>query len=269
MSKSTIIVIAILSFWAMAGSAAFPVWAEDPPPTPKPEAEEEDPRVVSLRQADQRLRRFDTKEAREALKPLAERSDKDLEVALAFGRLLEQEKKYNDALKTLDAAVKLAPNDPSPQLVRGDVLLRANRTQDANRAFTRARDLAREVLKTDEKDADAHYALGLAQLRLRQFDAAQKALLEARKLRPDDAMTEYQLGVLRAFQNRAADSVTHLTKALELSPDMAYAYFYRGMSHDRTGRKDLLVADMERFLRLAPDAPEAERARAIVRAAGR
>jgi hypothetical protein len=41
------------------------------------------------------------------------------------------------------------------------------------------------------------------------------------------------------------------------------------MSQDRAGRKDLLVADMERFLRLAPEAPEAERARAIVRAAGR
>lgn len=255
--------------------ATFPAWADEPAPTPgagqptEVPAAAPDPRAVALGRAEERLRTFATKEAREALEPLADRAGSDAAVAMALARVLEQEKKYDDALKGLDAAARLAPADPVPQVFRGDVLLRANRTKDAEQAFTRARTLARAAVQKDPEDASGHYALGVAEMRLRQYGAAQTALLKARELRPADAMTEYALGVLRAFQNRPADSVAHFDRTLQLSPDMAYAYFYRGMSQDRAGRKDLLVADMERFLRLAPEAPEAERARAIVRAAQR
>ena len=275
MMRTLTMILAVLVGGTLSLGAEFPAWAGGPTPTPEagdptaiPTAEP-DPRTVALGKAEDRLRKFATKEAREALEPMADRAGCDAAVAVALARVLEQEKKYDDALKSLDAAVRLAPADPAPLVFRGDVLLRANKAKDAEQAFTRARTLARAAVQKDAKDADGHHALGVAELRLRQYGAAQTALLKARELRPDDAMNEYYLGVLRAFQNRPADSVAHFNKTLELSPDMAYAYFYRGMSQDRAGRKDLLVADMERFLRLAPEAPEAERARAIVRAAGR
>lgn len=268
MMRITTIVLTVLVGWTLAPGADFPAWAEEPAPTPTPEAAP-DPRAEALGKAEDRLRRFATKEAREALERVQDRLVADAAVATAMARVLEQEKKYDEALKSLDAAVRLAPADPAPQVVRGDVLLRANRARDADQAFTRARTLAQAAIQKDGKDAGAHYALGVAEMRLRQYPAAQAALLKAQELRPDDAMTEFQLGVLRAFQSRPPDSVAHFTKALELSPEMAYAFFYRGMSHDRAGRKDLMVADMERFVRLAPDAPEAERARAIIRAAQR
>ena len=49
----------------------------------------------------------------------------------------------------------------------------------------------------------------------------------------------------------------------------AHAYYYRGLCWDKLGRKDKMLSDLDRFVSLAPNAPEAERAAAILQAAGR
>ena len=208
---------------------------------------------------DERLWRYQTGAAREVVGRFMDQANANAYVAMADGRVLEQEKKYGDAEGRLRKATELAPNDPAPFVYLGEVYLRQRREGDANNAFRKAVEVGQA-----KGGAEAAYYLGVAQQRLKQFDAAVSTLQGARA--PAPALIPYQIGLTRAFQENWSAAAEQLSRAIEMDSGLAYAYYYRGLTHEKLGRKDLLIADMERFVALAPDAPEAERAKAILRA---
>jgi tetratricopeptide (TPR) repeat protein len=208
---------------------------------------------------DERLWHFQTGAARDTVGRFMEQADANAYVAMAYGRVLEQEKKYGDAEGRLRKATELAPNDPAPFVYLGEIYLRQRREGDANNAFRKAAEAAQA-----KGGAEAAYYLGVAQQRLKQFDAAVSTLQGARA--PAPALIPYQIGVTRAFQENWSAAAEQLSRAIEMDSGLAYAYYYRGLTQEKLGRKDLLIADMERFVALAPGAPEAERANAILRA---
>jgi tetratricopeptide (TPR) repeat protein len=183
-------------------------------------------------------------------------------VAMALGRVHEQEKKYGEAEARLKKATELAAGDPAPWVYLGETYLRQRRDGEASNAFRQAADAARA-----KGGPEAAYYLGVAQQRLKQYDEAVATLSSASA--PQPALIPYQIGVTRAFQENWPAAVEQLGRAIEQDSGLAYAYYYRGLAQEKLGRKDLLVNDMERFLALAPGAPEAERAKAILRAVKR
>jgi regulator of sirC expression with transglutaminase-like and TPR domain len=102
-------------------------------------------------------------------------------------------------------------------------------------------------------------------MRLRQFDEAAGALEKAKNADGGNALIPYQLGLTRSFQKQWQPAFDQLSRALEMDPGLAYGYYYRGLAAQELNRNDVLVNDMSRFVELAPNAPEAERARAILR----
>ena len=239
-----------------------------PTPTPPPQQEPESaapeppsaaPPPPGLEAVAENLWHFQTDAARGALAPFLSQADANAHVAAAAGRVLEQEKSYGDAQARLKKATELAPSEPAPFVYLGEVYLRQRRAGDADAAFRKAVELARA-----RGGAEAAYYLGVAQQRLRQFDEAVATLQGATA--PAPALIPYQIGVTRAFQQSWQAALDQLSRAIELDSGLAYAYYYRGLCYDKLGRKDLLVNDMERFLALAPNAPEAEQARAVLRA---
>ena len=244
-----------------------------PPKKPKPQnppagqqqsqqsqpAQPEQQPPAGIEAVDERIWHYQTGPARDALGRFVDQADANGYVAAAYGRVLEQEKKYGDAEGRLRKATELAPNDPAAFVYLGELYLHQNRNGDADNAFRKAADVARA-----KGGADAAYYLGIAQQRLKQYDEAVSTLQGARA--PAPALIPYQIGVTRAFQENWPAAAEQLGRAIEMDSGLAYAYYYRGLTQDKLGRKDLLVNDMERFLALAPDAPEAERARAILRA---
>jgi tetratricopeptide (TPR) repeat protein len=218
------------------------------------------PPPAEVGRAERSLIEYKTGEARSALNPVADQADRNAAVAAALGRVLDQEKKYGEAADRLRKATELAPSDPAAFVYLGETYLHSH-SGDADGAFRKAADLA----KGGGPDAD--YFLGVAQQRLRQYDQAVEALQRARGKDPGNALIPYQIGVTRVFQEKWPDALDQLNKALEMDSGIAYAYYYRGLAAEKLGRKDLLVNDMERFLALAPNAPEAERAKAVLRAA--
>jgi tetratricopeptide (TPR) repeat protein len=225
-----------------------------PPPAGPPPPE--------VGRAERKLIEYKTGEARAALDAVADQADHNAAVAAALGRVLDQEKKYGDATARLRKATELAPADPAPWVYLGEAYLHS-RSGDADGAFRKAAELAQA------SGHDADYYLGVAQQRLRQYDQAVETLQRARASDPGNALVPYQIGVTRVFQEKWTDGVDQLNKAIEMDSGIAYAYYYRGLAAEKLGRKDLLVNDMERFLALAPNAPEADRAKAILRAAQR
>lgn len=225
-------------------------------------AQEPPPAAVST--VDRRLWEYKTSEARSAVAPIAGQAESNAHVAVALGRVLDQEQKYGEAAAHLRKATELAPSDPAAYLYLGESYLRG-RSGDADGAFRKAAELA----QAGNGGRDANYILGVAQQRLRQFDQAVATLEKARQSDPGDARIPYQIGVTRVFQEQWQPAVDQLNRALEMDSGLAYGYYYRGLAAEKIGRKDLLVNDLERFIALAPNAPEAERARAVLRAAKR
>jgi tetratricopeptide (TPR) repeat protein len=228
------------------------------PPAPAAPA----PPPAALETVERRLWENKTSEARSALNPVAGQAAENAHVAVALGRVLEQEKKYGEAEAQLRKATEMVPALPSGWVYLGEVYLRQKKSGEADAAFRKAADAARA-----QSGAEAAYYLGVAQQRLRQYDDAVSTLSGARG--PEPALVPYQIGVTRAFQENWPAAVEQLDRAIQTDSGLAYAYYYRGLAQEKLGRKDLLINDMERFLTLAPNAPEAERVRAILRAVKR
>lgn len=265
MTRSRVL-LAMLAMCVASALVAQDVPVPTPTPTPTP-----DPVLVAVGTASTKLVRYATGEARTALEPLKAVQESDARVAVAQGRVLEQEKKYDESAALLRKAVALAPADPEAQVWLGETLLRQKKQAEADAAFQKAVDLMTPRVAADTAGTDiaARYWLGVAQQRRRVFDKSAETLTRLLELQPTHIMAAYQLGLTRAFQGRWADAVTLLTRALEGDSGIAYAYYYRALAQDKLGRKDQLVLDMEKFLALAPSSPEADKARAVVAAAKR
>ena len=229
---------------------------QNPPP--------QEPAPPEVRTVDRQLWEHKTGAARSTVDSVAGRADTNGAVATALGRVLEQEMRYGDSETRLRKATELAPSDPAAHLYLGETLLRQRKGGDADAAFRKA-----EELGGAQGGGDGNYYRGVALQRLRRYDESVQALESARGADPGNPLIPFQIGVTRVFQEQWQPALDQLNKAIEMDSGLAYAYFYRGMAAEKLNRKDLLVNDMERFLALAPASPEADRAKAILRAAKR
>lgn len=210
-----------------------------------------------LDSVDERLWRYQTGDARSALGRFMDQADSNGYVAMADGRVLDQEKKYGDAEARLRKATELVPNDPAPFAYLGELYRHQRRDGDADNAYRKAADVARA-----KGGSQAAYYLGVAQQQLKQYDEAISTLQGASA--PQPALIPYQTGVTRYFQGSWQAAVDQLNRAIDMDSGLAYAYYYRALAQDKLGHKDQLVNDMSRFLALAPNAPEAGQAKAIL-----
>ncbi|MCK6683101.1 MAG: tetratricopeptide repeat protein [Thermoanaerobaculia bacterium] len=223
----------------------------------------------AVAEAVKRLDVAQPKEARKALDPVASKASENASLALAMGRLLEMEKKTDEALGLAKKARELSPSDPEAAAVLGEMLLRANKGGEADDAFKKAEELSTKILEGDAKNSSARLSLAIAQQRLKKFEDAEKTLAKLREDEPANVQALYRTGINYVLQQKWPEAVDFFTKSIEKDGGWAYAYYYRALSQEKLGKKDQLVNDMNRFLKLAPDAPEASRAKQIVQAAKR
>ncbi|MBK9375447.1 MAG: hypothetical protein IPN03_17440 [Holophagales bacterium] len=260
---ATALALSLFATQALAQQAA-------PAPMPPPAATPAPPTPSEVaRGAGKKLDAFQAKEARAALEPLVSQAAANADVAIALGRLLEQERKYDESAAVLRKAAQAAPADPRVPLWLGETLLRARKTGDADASFRKAAELAAAAAAARPDDAAAYLVQGSALSRLRRYEEAMTALGKARERDGGSPETLYQMGATRAFQQKWTDAVALLTQSLDKDTGMALGYYYRALAHEKLGRKDLMVVDLDRFVKVAPTAPEAERARALLAAAAR
>lgn len=84
------------------------------------------------------------------------------------------------------------------------------------------------ALKSDPKDANNHYLLGINYEQIREYDLAEKHVLEAIKLLDQPLDEQYaKLGVLYNLQDKPAEAIQAFNNAIKENPKSESNYFFR------------------------------------------
>ena len=121
-------------------------------------------------------------------------------------QILILQNKIDDATKINDAVLKAAPADIDAQVLRGQILNRQAKFQDAV-------NLLASVAKDAPDSAMAHYQLGIAYAGLSNLGQAETEWRTAARLQPDKIEPQRALAVL-AEQNKNTSLLTDASQAL-------------------------------------------------------
>jgi tetratricopeptide (TPR) repeat protein len=240
----------------MAPLIAF---AEDPAPPPQPASGEQ-----ALRQ----LAAWKHSDARTALESVKAKEGTSASFKTAWGLLLAQEGKLDEALTELGAAASADTTDPAPVACRAEVLRWQKRYDESNAAFQQAHDRAKALVDKDPEDARARYYLGASLVRLKKYGEARTHLDAAEKAGFDKALARYQVGLSYTFEKGWEPAKASFDEVIATDERFAHAYYYRGRVWRELGRTDQMMVDMDTFLKLAPNSPESGIARSLLRAGG-
>jgi protein O-GlcNAc transferase len=140
------------------------------------------------------------------------RHPRDVELLNLLGVIYRRLFRYADALKVLDQAAKLSPNNVAVQSNRGNVLLDMDDPVRAEAVFAR-------LARTDPRNAEFQRQLGRALLKQGKRSAAVTRFRQAVALRKTfvDAWLDIAGAENQAQETEAADAT--LEKALEANPD--------------------------------------------------
>ncbi|MCR5877520.1 tetratricopeptide repeat protein [Phenylobacterium sp. J367] len=142
----------------------------------------------------------------------AQRHPRDFDILNVRGVFLRQLKRYPEALKVLDEAIKQAPKAASAQINRGNVLLDMG-------DFARAEAVFAKIVRLTPRDAEAQRLYGRALLKQRKSDAALMRLRQAVSL--DKGAVEAWLDMAGHLDElmRGRDAEEAMDKALAANPD--------------------------------------------------
>ena len=246
--------------------AASFVIAGDPPQSNEAEA------VANVAIA--QLAGWQTKAARKTLEAKKEKygSNSDFKTAWALLEIQEAaaagKPAPSSSTTTLAQVAKDKSIDPGAQYWEGELYYQQSKNKEATTAWQKAAKSAQQLVAADPTDATAQFYLGAALVRQKKYDPALKALRLAVRGGFNEAMVNQQIGFIYLFQQRWKEAKDAFDLGLKVDPRFAPMYYWRAMAWDKLGRKDNLLLDLDQFVKLAPKAPEANKARAILKSAG-
>jgi len=118
--------------------------------------------------------------------------------------------------------------------------------------LTKALELARKAIETDESEPEGHIALALALSWMRRLDEAGCAAERAVALDPNSADAYTGLGNIRDFQGRHEEAVALYTRAHRLDPQFDMSLHFLGRALLSLGRFGEAETAFKRRLALAP-----------------
>lgn len=161
--------------------------------------------------------------------------------------------KTDEALAALKELEAVFPKDETVPIAIGDLMRRAERYEEARIAYDRAFEL---IGGPTERYWSLHYARGVANERLGNWDAAEEDLKQALVFRPDQAHVLNYLGYSWIEQNRnLSEAREMIERAVELRPNDGYITDSLGWVEYRLGDFESAVQTMERAVELTPTDP--------------
>ncbi len=152
------------------------------------------------------------------------------ECRLVYARALDEDGDLAGALAQYETACAARASDPEPRLLRGDVLLRLGRANDARACFDEARGL-------DKDSAGAWEGLGRALIAL-----------------GEEPRGRLNVGTGRMLAGDLEAALAEIDRAIALEPDLSEAHANRGGVLKRLGRLDDAAAAYRAALAKDPNA---------------
>lgn len=165
------------------------------------------------------------------------------------GRILHQQKRYQEALQAYDASLKQQPERVETQRLRAETLLALGKHQEALQAL--------DVFLNRPKDADpdAYRQRGFERARTGNSEGALADWTRALEMDPASALTRGRRGW--AFLNHADKlALADFEAALKLDPGSADLHTGRGYARVQIGRYTEAVEDAEAAVKLAARAED-------------
>jgi len=163
---------------------------------------------------------------------------------------IDQTDEALDALENLEAVF---PKDETVPIAIGDLMRRAERYEEARVAYDRAFEL---IGGPKERYWSLHYARGVSNERLGNWDEAEADLKQALEFRPDQAHVLNYLGYSWIEQNRnLTEARDMIERAVSLRPNDGYITDSLGWVEYRLGDYESAVQTMERAVELTPTDP--------------
>lgn len=131
---------------------------------------------------------------------------------MGLGQLLENSKP-DDAVAAFVQAEALDPKDSEPHLLAGSLLERQGRSEQAEREYQQAAQLA------PDSAADALVALSNLYMHDKRFAEAEATLRKLEALRPNDAGVHLQLGRMLAISGKNEEAISEMEAGLKLDPE--------------------------------------------------
>lgn len=154
---------------------------------------------------------------------------------------LEQEGRLDDAMRLLQRAREIAPDDPMTLNAIGHWLSKAARPGEALALFD-------AVLVLQPDYAAAHHGRGLALAAIKDFEGAWESQAQALALDPQNADILGALASVAANRNDPAAARTYIEQALALDPHQSSAVVALASLDFHDGRFDEVVSSLEALI---------------------
>jgi tetratricopeptide (TPR) repeat protein len=146
-------------------------------------------------------------------------------------------------IASLTEVVQRNPNDPQAYNVRGAVLGRAGRNEEALADFNKA-------ITINPKFAAAYANRGLVHRQMRKLDLALADYDKALGLEANYALAYLGRGQVYRAQGRALDALNDYNRAIQMTPSNGQAYYQRGLLYQAQGQHQFAVDDFSTALGL-------------------
>jgi tetratricopeptide (TPR) repeat protein len=173
-----------------------------------------------------------------------------------LGAVLGQTGRNSEAIKAIQTAVTISPQDTEAHSNLGGTLQDLGRLEEAEASYTQAIGLKPDYV-------EAHYNLGIILQKLGRLDEAEVSYTQAIVFKPDYAEAHSNLGATLQELGRLDEAEASYTQAIVLKPDYAEAHSNLGTTLKELGRLDEAEASYTQAILLKSDYAEAYRNLAI------
>ncbi|HLZ42080.1 MAG TPA: tetratricopeptide repeat protein [Candidatus Sulfotelmatobacter sp.] len=166
-----------------------------------------------------------------------------------------------DAIQRICQASDLNPNDPTPYVFLGRIILAE--TRPSQEAVEKLRRFA--ALQTDRPEAKYYYAVALwKQGKAEGKPAASQVeslLNDALRLDPKFAAPSLQLGIVHADEGKYAEAVANYRQAVQLDPEMEEAHYRLAQAYRQLGQAEQAKEELRVYEQLSKQSAEQEERR--------
>jgi serine/threonine-protein kinase len=167
----------------------------------------------------------------------------------ALGRVLVEERKWDEAISALRMAISMQPTDAVAHNNLGVALQTEGNLADAIAEF-------REAIHRNPDYMEAHSNLGHALEEQNDLRGSIAELQEVLRLKPDDAEAHFHLGLVDYRQGDSDGAVNEYREAIRLQPGFALAHYSLGGVLYNRGDQAAGIEELRIAYSLSPDDPE-------------